>query len=229
MALLIAPYRTGRPEQAQGSSNLRHSPPRRAGAHAHAACTQPNQCVRSISQGAPRGNEDTPYDILFRHKIPDEDAPPVRQRKSPREDPKMDPSVLESMSSAGRSILSDVGLQLRPGAYAIVRCEDEDFFRALNTEPARFGEAGGHAGLASQQPVLFAGEVEVSAGGMLERWKNFPGPTSSQTGLLARRPYLCLCFGASSPKKSWTTWLASLGHIPCARGTPWYRVWGTAR
>ena len=87
----------------------------------------------------------------------------------------MDPSVLESMSSAGRSILSDVGLQLRPGAYAILRCEDEDFFRALNTEPARFGEAGGHAGLASQQPVLFAGEVEVSAEGLLERWNNLSG------------------------------------------------------
>ena len=37
---------------------------------------------------------------------------------------------------------------LEPGTYAVVKCCHENFFRVLNTSPARLGEAGGHVTLA---------------------------------------------------------------------------------
>eukprot|EP00959_Pyramimonas_sp_CCMP1952_P274977 5748266-Pyramimonas_sp.AAC.1 len=51
-------------------------------------------------------------------------------------------------------------VQLRvPGAYAVVKCVGESFYRGLLTEPVPIGTASGHAGLASCQPVEFAGEI----------------------------------------------------------------------
>ena len=52
-------------------------------------------------------------------------------------------------------------MSLEAGVYAIVRCHGEDGYRALMTNPARLGEAAGHAGLANEQPVIFAGELEI--------------------------------------------------------------------
>ena len=51
---------------------------------------------------------------------------------------------------------------LAAGAYAVVLCANEPFFRAVKTEPTMLGECAGHAGLACEKPVLFAGEVEVN-------------------------------------------------------------------
>ena len=51
-------------------------------------------------------------------------------------------------------------VQLACGSYAVVACQGEDHYRAIMTEPARFGQAAGHAGLASREPVEFAGEIE---------------------------------------------------------------------
>ena len=59
---------------------------------------------------------------------------------------------------------------LHPGTYAVVRCVGERSFRALRTEPTTLGRAGGHAGLASTQPVAFAGEIEVSAQQIVLAW-----------------------------------------------------------
>ena len=66
-------------------------------------------------------------------------------------------------------------LQLAPGAYAVVRCDGEAFLRAILTEPAAIGEAGGHAGLAAERPVLFAQKVHVGVGMVLRAWTNVSG------------------------------------------------------
>ena len=85
------------------------------------------------------------------------------------------PFVLDGKRLSARSFVPPAGTELfrwedvperdqakvtlAPGAYAVVRCLGEKFFRALHTEPARLGEAGGHPTLANLHPVLFAGEV----------------------------------------------------------------------
>ena len=63
-------------------------------------------------------------------------------------------------------------VRLRPGAYAIVRCHGESFFRALKTDPARLGEACGHAGLAAEHPVLFAAEVVLDGEMTIIHWSS---------------------------------------------------------
>ena len=68
----------------------------------------------------------------------------------------------------GGQDLGDVTLE--PGSYACVRCQGEDFLRMLLTTPAALGAAGGHPGLASGEPVLFAGEVQLGRGGELVAW-----------------------------------------------------------
>ncbi|CAK0814461.1 unnamed protein product [Prorocentrum cordatum] len=65
--------------------------------------------------------------------------------------------------------------QLPEGSYAAVKCLDEDFFRLLNTEPAMFGEAGGHSALAAERPVVFAGELCLGVGMQLSAWNNVSG------------------------------------------------------
>ena len=66
-------------------------------------------------------------------------------------------------------------VNIKAGAYAAVLCEGETSFRALHTDPARMGEAGGHAGLASEQPVLWAGELVFDATAALSAWNNVSG------------------------------------------------------
>ena len=71
---------------------------------------------------------------------------------------------------------TDLGeARLEGGSYAVVRCADEQYFRGLLTLPAKFGEAGGHAGLASEGPVVFAGELKISDAGMLLAWSLISG------------------------------------------------------
>ena len=73
--------------------------------------------------------------------------------------------------------VDDPGVErhMRPGVYAIVRCPGEEFFRGLFTEPAALGGAGGHAGLACEEPVLFAGEIEIDHENNLTAWTSVSG------------------------------------------------------
>lgn len=64
---------------------------------------------------------------------------------------------------------------LRRGIYAVVKCMGEDFLRMLDVQPTDLGEACGHAGLASEKPVLFAGEVELNDSMELTAWTNVSG------------------------------------------------------
>ena len=66
-------------------------------------------------------------------------------------------------------------VSLRNGAYAVVLCHQEAFFRALHVPPARMGEAAGHACLAAQHAVLFAGELCVGSCGEVVGWTNVSG------------------------------------------------------
>ena len=66
-------------------------------------------------------------------------------------------------------------VQLAAGAYAVVKCLGEQTFRMLQTDPARFGEAGGHPQLAAEQPVVFAGEVELNGAMQVQAWTTVSG------------------------------------------------------
>ena len=66
-------------------------------------------------------------------------------------------------------------VDLAAGTYAVVLCSGEDYYRALRVGPARLGEAGGHAGLAAEHPVLFAGEVWVGEQGSIVGWTSVSG------------------------------------------------------
>ncbi len=85
------------------------------------------------------------------------------------------------------SILTDT--KLDAGSYAVVKCSGEEFLRAILTAPSRFGEAGGHAGLASGSPVEFAGEVKLDCNMKLLAWNlmsgtyALPGECASQAKL----------------------------------------------
>ncbi len=52
-------------------------------------------------------------------------------------------------------------VQLRPGTYAAVKVQGGSFYMALFTDPAQYGDAGGHPALAFEGPVVFAGEVKL--------------------------------------------------------------------
>ncbi|CAK0878703.1 unnamed protein product, partial [Prorocentrum cordatum] len=61
------------------------------------------------------------------------------------------------------------------GTYAADRCTGEDFSRMLDAPPAELGEAGGHAGLASERPMVFAGEVQINHRMELAAWTRVSG------------------------------------------------------
>ena len=44
---------------------------------------------------------------------------------------------------------------LHPGSYVVVQCEGGSFLRCLQTDPASFGEAGGHLSLAMEDGVIY--------------------------------------------------------------------------
>jgi hypothetical protein len=63
---------------------------------------------------------------------------------------------------------------IQAGSHAFVCVLGEDFIRA--TIPGyEFGRACGHGSLSSEQPVLFAGEIELNDLGQLKRWNNISG------------------------------------------------------
>ena len=66
-------------------------------------------------------------------------------------------------------------IELPAGAYAIVACVGEPFLRAMHTEPVPFGQAGGHPTLASQHPVVFAGEIRLGDGMRVVGWSSCSG------------------------------------------------------
>ncbi len=78
---------------------------------------------------------------------------------------------------------------LHPGSYAVVQCEVESFLRCLQTDPASFGEAGGHFSLAMEGGVTFAGEVQVDHNMEVVAWNlksgtyTLPNSVAPQCGL----------------------------------------------
>jgi hypothetical protein len=77
-------------------------------------------------------------------------------------------------------------VHLAAGAYAVVKCAGEDFFRGILTEPARLGEAGGHAGLAAEHAVVFAGEIYVGEDMKLVAWCAVSGTYQIPLGFAAQ-------------------------------------------
>jgi len=63
---------------------------------------------------------------------------------------------------------------LVPGSHAFVKVLHEPFLR-VSPAASDFCRAGGHPQLANEAPVLYAGEVEVDAEGVLLRWNNLSG------------------------------------------------------
>jgi len=74
------------------------------------------------------------------------------------------------------------------GAHAFVKVLSEPFLR-VGPHACSFGQASGHPLLASEEPVLYAGELEVDRTGNITRWSNQSGTykaedsKSYQTGL----------------------------------------------
>ena len=108
---------------------------------------------------------------------------------------------------------------LEPGTYAVVKCFRERFFRGILTNPAKFGEASGHAGLASLDPVEFAGEIEIDEAGYLAAWNlmsgtyEIPHAFAEQAGLpknlywrfvTAAEYYMDLCCLSQQQNTTWT-------------------------
>ena len=63
---------------------------------------------------------------------------------------------------------------IKPGSHAFVMVPGEDFVRASITGSV-FGMASGHGMLSDEQPVLFAGGIEISEDMELIRWSNVSG------------------------------------------------------
>jgi len=66
----------------------------------------------------------------------------------------------------------------KAGSYEFVTCAGEEWLRLTLISTGEFGQVGGHCGhamLADEQPVLFAGQVLVSSTGTLEQWCNASG------------------------------------------------------
>ena len=63
---------------------------------------------------------------------------------------------------------------LSEGTHAFVKMPHESFLR-VSIVASGFGESSGHPHLSLEQPVEFAGEVELNAEGRLVRWNNLSG------------------------------------------------------
>jgi len=106
----------------------------------------------------------------------------------PSEDGKLACAVLRGVKGATRGTYVQMEMatrqvQLKPGSHAFVRCVGERFLRVA-VASASFGKASGHALLAAEGPVLYAGEVEVGVDG-LTRWNNMSGtyrPSADDAG-----------------------------------------------
>ena len=85
------------------------------------------------------------------------------------------PSSQEFLYGENVATCAKTSVRLPEGASAVVLCAGEPYFRALSAPPARIGEAAGHAGLAAEQPVLFAGEIVVGPDNQLTAWTSVSG------------------------------------------------------
>ena len=63
---------------------------------------------------------------------------------------------------------------LSEGTHAFVKMPHESFLR-VSILASDFGDSSGHPHLSLEQPVEFAGEVELNAEGRLVRWNNLSG------------------------------------------------------
>jgi len=63
---------------------------------------------------------------------------------------------------------------LGPGTHVFVKIAGEEELR-VGVATMEWGKAHGHMLLTNGQPVLYAGEVELSDGQALKRWNNFSG------------------------------------------------------
>lgn len=63
---------------------------------------------------------------------------------------------------------------LSEGTHAFVKMPHESFLR-VSIMASDFGESSGHPHLSLEQPVEFAGEIELNAEGRLVRWNNLSG------------------------------------------------------
>jgi len=66
-------------------------------------------------------------------------------------------------------------MQIKPGSHAFVKANGREPFLRLNLLSCEFGHACGHPQLACEEPILFAGEVEIDASSRLLRWNNLSG------------------------------------------------------
>mmetsp|Transcript_26793 Transcript_26793/g.67877 ORF Transcript_26793/g.67877 Transcript_26793/m.67877 type:complete len:226 (-) Transcript_26793:428-1105(-) len=106
----------------------------------------------------------------------------------PSEDGKLTCTVVRGSKGATRGTyvqteMTTRQVQLRPSSHAFVRCVGERILRVA-VASAPFGKASGHALLAGEGPVLFAGELEVDGDG-LTRWNNKSGtyrPSANDAG-----------------------------------------------
>ncbi|KAL3893139.1 MAG: hypothetical protein SGPRY_014434 [Prymnesium sp.] len=104
---------------------------------------------------------------------------------------------IAALSSHGRTFTGrliesgkDVGepVSIKKGSHAFVKLVTEPFLR-LTIHAKSFGECSGHTWLASEMPVLYAGEMEFDDDSQLIRWNNLSGTyqpddaMSYQTGL----------------------------------------------
>jgi hypothetical protein len=89
------------------------------------------------------------------------------------------------------NILGDKAV-LAPGSHAFVKVLTEPFLR-VSPNAHKFGKAAGHPQLANEQPVLYAGEVELDENSAIVRWNNLSGTYKAedsmcfQTGLALDR------------------------------------------
>jgi hypothetical protein len=89
------------------------------------------------------------------------------------------------------NILGDKAV-LTPGSHAFVKVLTEPFLR-VSPNSHKFGKASGHPQLANEQPVLYAGEVELDQHSAIVRWNNLSGTYKAedsmcfQTGLALDR------------------------------------------
>lgn len=104
------------------------------------------------------------------------------------------------------NILGDKAV-LTPGSHAFVKVLTEPFLR-VSPNAHTFGRAAGHPQLANEQPVLYAGEVELDGNSTIVRWSNLSGTYKAedsmcfQTGLALDRFWAVHPASASSSASS---------------------------
>jgi hypothetical protein len=73
-----------------------------------------------------------------------------------------------------RGVQQGAEATIKAGSHSFVQVPGEDFIRA-SKHAFPFGKASGHGVLSDEQPMLFAGEIEINENGQLTRWNNISG------------------------------------------------------